>query len=428
MSSQPRDVTAAPVQWNYWAVLLGAALAATLAPWYLGVVDVDLRPALRALLTGGALALALMQLDLARRGAIAAAAPHFLGVAVLAAAWYLLGTFDVTGFLILFAVPTYAAALECGRWTVLGVASLTIVAAGVAASLASPELRWQLQQIDALATLLPSMAGSDPEELRFASSTIGREQLATLAVFAVAILAVAGIGASAAGVINLQARTLRTTDRAHRESLSLASKLLDDSQQMEAILSPATGRVHSATRAFRDALGAVQNGGLLELLCPVYPEPLLQLLAAPQGGTLTSQACSPAGQAVLLDFAVEPVTLDGESLRRIRIRKTHAAELAARGLDALEAAIAVLGPDHTVAFASEVFRGRFPRATLGASAGEALDGVPGLPAHWWDIAPSTAAQVRFEHDGRPCRARVVLTGARADCALTTIELECEDVK
>jgi hypothetical protein len=271
------------------------------------------------------------------------------------------------------------------------------------------------------------VAGSEFEELRFASSTVAREQLATLAVFAVAILAVAGIGVSAAGVINRQARTLQSSDRAHRESASLASKLLDDSAQMEVIVSPATGRVHSTNRTFRDALGGVKgDGGLLELLRPVYPEPLAQLLAAPQGGALASQACSPTGKPWLLDFAVEPVVLEGESLRRVRMRKADAAELAAAGLDALEVAIAVVGPDKTLAFASDAFRSVFPRVADGVSAADALDGLHGLPARWWDIAPSTTGQVRFTHDSRLCRARIVLTGARADCALMSIELTCED--
>ncbi len=425
MSAQPSRVSAAPVQWNYWAVLLGAALVATLAPWYLGVIDMDVRPALRALLTGGAFALALMQLDLARRSAFAAA-PHFLGVAVLTAAWYLLGTFDVTGFLVLFAVPTYAAALECGRWTVLGVAATTVVAATVAAALASSELRWQLEQFEFLSTLLPRFTRSEFEELRFVSSAAGREQLATLAVFAVAILAVAGIGTTAAGVIHRQARTLRSKDRAHRESASLASKLLDDSQEMQVVVN-CDGRLHSANRAFRDALGgALGSGGLIELLRPVYPELLARLLAAEQGGTLALQACRPSDQKWLLDLAVEHVALDGESLRRVRIRRTSAADMAATGLEALGFAIAVLGPDKTVAFASDAFRQRFAGAALGALAVEALDGMHGLPAHWWDIAPSTAGQVRFVHDGLRCVARIVLQGAHADGALTSIELIRED--
>ena len=169
MSAQRRDVPAAPTTWSYWAALLCAALIATLAPWYLGVVDIDVRPALRALLTGGAVALALMQLDLAKRGELAAATPHLLGVVVLGAAWYLLGTFDVAGFLILFVVPTYAVALECGRWTVLGVAMLTVMVAATAAVAANPELRWQLEQIDALTKLMPHALGVGFDDPRLPS-------------------------------------------------------------------------------------------------------------------------------------------------------------------------------------------------------------------------------------------------------------------
>jgi hypothetical protein len=425
MSVERRDAPSAPTQWSYWAALLCAALVATLAPWYLGVVDIDVRPTLRALLTGGALALALMQLDLAKRGEIAAAAPHLLGVIVLGTAWYLLGTFDVTGFLILFVVPTYAVALECGRWTVLGVATLTVVVATIAAVTANPELRWQLEQIDAFANLLPRSLAGGLDELRFASSTTGREQLATLAVFAVTILAVAGVGSSAAAVIRRQARNLQQTDRAHRESTSLVSKLLDDSNAMEAIVSPGTGRVHSANRAFREALGDLGDAHLVEALRPQYPEPLMQLLAAAEGGAIASQGCNPRGEPWLLDVDVQPVVLDGEPLRRVQLRRTAASYLAAAALDDLRLAVLILGPDQTVAFASDAFRAYFPRATAGASANDALAEQLGLPAHWWEIAPSRRSQVRFQHDDERCLARIVLTDARPESALTSIEIRVE---
>jgi hypothetical protein len=398
---------------------------ATLAPWYLGVVDIDVRPALRALLTGGALALALMQLDLAKRGEIAAAAPHLLGVIVLGAAWYLLGTFDVTGFLILFAVPTYAAALERGRWTVLCVAALTVTVAAIAAFIANPELRWQLGQIDALTNFLPR-SGDALDDLRFASSTAGREQLATLAVFAATIFAVAGVGSSAAGVIHRQARTLQRTDRAHRESASLVSQLLDDSHAMEAIVSPTSGRIHAANRAFREALSdAGADVKLVELLEPQFPERLTHLLTAAESGAIASQDCKPKGQRWILDIDVQPVALDGEPMRRVRLRRTPANDLATAALDELRVAVLVLGPDAAVAFASDAFRHYFPHATAGASAVDALAEHHGLPAHWWDIAPSSAAQVRFQHDDRHCVARIVLTGSGAASALTSIEIRVE---
>jgi hypothetical protein len=426
MSAVPYDAPAAPSSWSYWGALLVAAVVATLAPWYLGVIDIDVRPTLRALLTGGALALALMQLDLAHRGELAAAAPHFLGVIVLGAAWYFLGTFDVTGFLILFAVPTYAVALQSGRWTVFGVATLTVVVAASAAWVANPELRWQLDQVDALANVLPSFLEPALDDLRFASSLAGREQLATLAVFAVTILAVAGVGSSAAGVIRRQARTLQQTDRAHRESASLVSKLLDDSGTMQAIVSGSSGRVHSANRAFREELGDLGADNLFDALRPLYPEPLTHLLSAAEGGSIASQSCNLRGEPQLLDIEAEPVVLDGESMRRVQLRRTSANDLAADALDALRIALLILGPDKTVAFASAGFRSYFPQAIAGATAADALaDGHP-LPAHWWDIAPSFTSQVRFQHDERRCIARIALTGARADCALTAIEIRPAD--
>jgi hypothetical protein len=426
MSAKRRSVPAPAAHWNYWAALLGASLVATLLPWYLGVIDIDVRPTLRALLTGGALALAVMQLDLTRYGELAAALPHVLGVMVLGTSWYLLGTFEVTGFLILFAVPTYAVALECGRWTVLGVASLTVIVAAVAAFATNPELRWQLQQIDALANLLPLSLGNGLDELRFASSSAGREQLVTLAVFAVTILAVAGVGSSAAEVIYGQAHMLQKTDRAHRESASLVSKLLDDSRAMEAIVDSTSGRVHSVNQTFRETLGEARPGDIfIEMLRPVYPEPWTHLLLAPTGGTIAAQGCNPHGRPSLLDVEVQPFVLDGEPMRRVQLRRTAANDIGAAGLDALGIAVAILGPDKSVAFANEAFRALFPRAAAGTPAAAALDDF-GLPARWWDIAPSGAAQARFEHDGKRCTARVVLDGARAGFALTSIELRVED--
>jgi PAS domain-containing protein len=426
MSARSREAVLAPAQWNYWAALLGAALVTTLVPWYLGVLDVDVRPTLRALLTGGALALGLMQLDLPKLGAAATAAPHVLGVLVLGAAWYLLGALAMPGFLILFAVPTYAVALECGRWTVATVAILTVVVAAAAALATSPELRWQLEQIDALAGWLPASLEPAGDVLRFASSTEGREQLAALAVFAVTIFAVAGVGASAAAVMRRQAHALERSDRAQRESSSLASKLLEDSTALEAIVFP-SGRVHSVNRAFRDALGETRPGaGLLDVLRPVYPEPLARLLAAPDGGELAAQGCNTAGRRRLLDVTVRAVVLDGEPLRRVQLRSTAANDLAAAALDTLAIAVAVLGPDKTVAFANDAFRAHFPRAAAGAPAAEALEERHGLPSRWWDIAPSASARVRFAHDEQRCLARITLAGTHADHALTSIEIETEN--
>ena len=87
-------------------------------------------------------------------------------------------------------------------------------------------------------------------------------------------------------------------------------------------------------------------------------------------------------------------------------------------------AVLILGPDKTVAFANDAFRSYFPRATAGASAGDALAEQHGLPALWWEIAPSGRSQVRFRHDDERCLARIALTGA-PESALTSIEIRVE---
>src|SRR6185503_4392916 len=252
-------------------------------------------------------------------------------------------------------------------WTVAGVAALTIAVAVGAAVVASPELRWQLAQFDTLAALLPDSLDATPDALRFASLTAGREQLATLAAFAVTIVAVASIGSSAATVIYAQTHALQRTDRAHRENASLVSKLLEDSAAMEAIVFP-SGRVHSVNRAFRETLGDVADGAtVVDALQPLYPEPVAQLVASAGGGTLVAQGCAPKSQRCTLDVAVEPLVLAGAPMRRVRLRKTAANDLAAEALDALGVAILVLGPDKTVAFANEAFLAHFPRAAAGAA-------------------------------------------------------------
>jgi hypothetical protein len=424
--SNRRNAAAPAGQWNYWAALLGASLVATLVPWYLGVLDIDVRPTLRALLTGGALALALMQLNLVKRDDWVAAIPHVLGVAVLAAAWYWLGAFAVTGFLILFAVPTYAVALAGGRWTVASIATLTVAAASAAALAASPELRWQLYQVDALAALLPASLQTPGDGLRFTSSAAGREQLATLAVFAATIFAVAGVGSSAAAVIRRQALALQRTDRAQRESASLVSKLLDDGAAIEAIVFPVSGRLHSVNRAFRETFGDAGGGAtLIERLRPIYPEALERLLATARGGELAAQGCMPQGQRWLLDAALQPVVLEGEPMWRVRLRRTAPNDLLAAAIAALGPAVLVLAPDKTVAFATDAFRLRFPRAAEGQTAADSLDDLHGLPARWWDIAPSTRSNVRFRHEGTRYTAKIVLTGTHADSSLTSIELAAE---
>ncbi|HET7131153.1 MAG TPA: hypothetical protein VFJ95_02850, partial [Gammaproteobacteria bacterium] len=175
-------------QWTYWPVLLATVLLAISVPWYLGLLDVDLRVALWGVL-GGCVAVALVsQRRDAREGAwLKRAAPHLLGVALLSGLWYALGAFRLPTFLILFGLPVFSAAFVSRGWFEYVIGALCVAGVGTAAFLASPALRWYLQQLELFPAWLslPPAATLSP----YAARIDADQQALTLAHFAIAMLA-----------------------------------------------------------------------------------------------------------------------------------------------------------------------------------------------------------------------------------------------
>jgi hypothetical protein len=411
----------------YWPTVIGSALLAALVPWYFGFADVDLRPALRILLSGGVAAVLLMQWHSETGGLFLRAIAHLLCVVLLAATWYALDTFNVAGFIILFALPVFASALVADGWLAYIVAAVAIASTTIAAFFSSPPLRWYIEQLPVYPGWLPELDPTRVESFWIATSLDGRQQFVFLVTFGITMLAVALLGTTATQPLKRLKSRLRTATRTARENEVIAKTLLEEMQTLDAFVSPSAGRILSSSAAFERSFGASsgQERDIFETLDPAYPETLMQLIGARDGGTALRQICRPGDQHRVFDIDTQPVEIDGERVVRVRIGVTAGNDLAVAALEHFGLALLILGSDHRVLFSNPAFRDVFPGATLDAPADQSLGDCHGLPAFWWNIAPSSQSRLRFEASSRHYLATVALAGIQADLALTLIQLQVE---
>jgi hypothetical protein len=411
-------------QWTYWPVLLATVLLAISVPWYLGLLDVDLRVALWGVL-GGCVAVALVsQRRDAREGAwLKCAAPHLLGVALLSGLWYALGAFRLPTFLILFGLPVFSAAFVSRGWFEYVIGALCVAGVGTAAFLASPALRWYLQQLELFPAWLslPPAATLSP----YAARIDADQQALTLAHFAIAMLAACVVSGTAARVVDRLARDLAAAASARDESAALARTLLRDAAVAEALVARQSGTFVSANAAFRELVRAElrPHESLLQALAPVYPEPLRALLESERGGDAPSVLCRNEDGYHVLDVGVRPVASEGEPLHAIRVRETSRSDLAVAAFDNLDIALLVLGPDGRVLFRTRPFLELFPDAAVGTPASRALGERHGLPAGWWEIGTQRRTSVRFDAHGGTVVGSVTSSGGELAPALAVIRLE-----
>lgn len=405
----------------YWPTVLGAALIVAVAAWYFGASEVDLRPALKILMTGGVVAVLSMQWRWAPQ-CVVRTFPHFASVLLLASVWWALGTFAVPMFLLLFALPVFSAALVSRGWLEHAVAAAAGLATTVTAFVGSAAFRWHVERLDGLPRWLFDAFPAAEQVSRFDRSLEGRGYAVLLATFAVAMFAVALFGSAAARALTRMERRLEHSDRASRESRVLSAKLLHASSALEWIVRPRTGRVVSSNTPVS---GAAQET-VFDSLGPACPEALQHLLGAEGGGRLEAAVCRYADVHRPFDIEVESLELDGDALKRVRATETSAAQLAVATLDAIDIAVATLGPDRRMLFASSAFLTLFPEASVGTAAAAALDDVYGLPAAWWDIAPSRRGRARFRRGDSCYCARVCLGGLRETDAVTHLHVVPEE--
>jgi PAS domain-containing protein len=415
-------------QWTYWPVLLATVLLAISVPWYLGLIDVDLRVALWGVL-GACVAIALVS----QRGHtgeptwLTRTLPHVLGVALLSGLWFALGAFRLPTFLILFGLPVFSAAFVSRGWFEYAIGGLCIAGVGAAAVFASPALRWYLQQFELFPAWLslPPSATLSP----YAARVDADQQALTLAHFAIAMLAACVLSSTTARVVDRLARELAAAARARDESAELARTLLRDAVVAEALVTRRSGTIVSANTAFRELIHAEAGADetLLQALAPVYPEPLRAILESHRGGDAPGVLCRNGGRYRVLDIGVRPVASEGEPLHAIRVRETSRSELAVAAFENLDVALLVLGPDGRVLFRTRSFTELFPDAAVGTPAPQALGDRYGLPSGWWEVGAQRRTHVRFETQGRMLGGTVTASGGELAPALAVIRLETEAV-
>jgi PAS domain-containing protein len=413
------ETVSGEIQW--WPVLLGAALVGAVAPWFVGGVDTDLRPTLRVLLGGGLLAVAL---STQRPPAFSrvASAQYFLGVIVLDAAWYYQGTFNAPGFLTLFAIPVFAAALASRGWLGLAVAAFAVTGTTATAGLASQELRWYAAQLG----LYPAGNAWRPtglDALKLEVSGDVAMHLATLATFTLSLIGVALFGSAVSRVVGRLQHALRAAAQAQRESEALVARVLDQSGAPECLVSPFTGEVVRTNAAFDARFPAIGTRTLFGCLAPEYPEAIERLFLSAAGADAGSIACRPHGGFALLDVSVRPADAGEATSRLVQVRDTPPEAIAATALEEIGVGIAVVSPAGRVLTSNQQFVAAFPSAVVGADVHLALTGCSGLSGEWWNIAPRRKARLSAQRGSEQLYVTVQLLGANIDSACTALFLE-----
>lgn len=406
---------------QWWSVLLGAALLGAVGPWFLGGVDSDLRPTLRVLLCGGLLAVAL---SMPRLPAFLRAKPlqYFLGVVVLDAAWYYQGTFNAPGFLTLFAIPVFAAALASQGWLGLAVAVFAVVGTATTAGLASQQLLWYAAQLG----IYPAGSAWHPttlDALKIETSGDVAAQVGALITFALALIGVALFGGTVSRVLARFQEALQAATRAQRESETLVARMLEQSGAPECLVSQFTGDVVQTNAVFDARFPPHGTRTLFEYLTPEYPEVVQRLLESASGGAVSGIACRPDGGFALLDVSVRPAAGGDATARLVQVRDTAAETIAATAIDELGIGLAVVSPTGRVLTSNGQFLSAFPSASVGADVHLALTGCSGLSGEWWDIAPQRKARLNAQRGSDALSLTVRLIGANADSACTVLFLE-----
>lgn len=411
------------MHWIYWPTLLGSALLAALVPWYFGELDVDLRPTLQILLTGGVAAGLFLQWRSKIPSWIATIAPFVAGIVLLDAVWFTLGTFDTSSFLLLFVLPVFSAALVSRGWLVYMIAVLVICVTGVTAFLGHPAFRWYVEQFHAFPDGLRSSVTSLSDTERMGAVMSGHEYIVTLAGYWIAIVAAASFGSVAAGALSRLEKRLELVTRARRETEALTAVLMDEGEGLELIVD-SSGSIVSPVSSRNELLGIEPGESLrlVEMLEPEYPERIQQLIHSEAGGEAPATSCRPNGLQRIFDLFAQPLTLEGERVVRIRLRETQNEILAASALEELTLGLLILSSDWEVLFVNESFQAIFPAAALGSGADNALNGLGELPAGWWEIAPRRRAIVRFSVGDLQYSLSLARTSASEQHALTIIHL------
>lgn len=402
----------------YWPVLLGAATLAVLVPWYTGLLDVDLQPTLRMLLTGGVASVLILRWTPPSAGAALRSLPYLISVVVIGVVWFSVGASAASGFLVLFVLPVFASALASKGWLEYAVATFTVATVWTTAIVSDPGVHWYVLRLG----LIPDWLDGEPQDA-IATTATPSDSLANvvaLIVFAVTVFSVAFIGSMAARALRWMESRLDSTARSLDEREALVKRLTSATSTLRlCFVNPATGRI------LAESGSGGQEDTLFDLLEPAFPEELAGLIESEEGGVLEARVCRLDDQPRIVDIAVDPAQLDGESVRRVTVRETAGVRLAAQALDDMNIGILVLGPDRRVLFSSCAFVALFPAASSAATASAALDDVHGLPAGWWDVAPARRGSIKFMQDEKGYSVDVLRTVDHGADALILLHL-CEE--
>jgi PAS domain-containing protein len=378
---------------DLWLLTIFAVLVATLLPWLVSGLAIDLIAAASALVVLGAIHVALAALGARATGASGRrrrllGVLHLLGVLTMAYVWHHAGGLQNPLFLAVFALPIVGS-IFLSRWHPYLVAVTCVIVVALIAAIEAPELRWYVPGIDAAAASLEKLLGRGNAAggLPFAGFYAPSDYyLVLLEAFATVMLACA-VAAEYLGTVfeRLRGQVAGALIEAERgeqlwsmvlEQLPLPAFLVDADTCEVSFASGAA--VTRFTQQERPLIGR----GLFEVLSFSYPE-LVHELVSGAGGIARPAMVRLGDHLLATEVRVQHLAQKGRRLALVTVQDVTDSFCVKAALDGAEQAAIVLDSAGRVLAWNKPATALFPAVQLDGEIRHLLAQPPG-EGRWWD--------------------------------------------
>jgi len=378
---------------DLWLLTIFAVLVATLLPWLVSGLAIDLIAAAGALVVLGAIHVALAALGARATGASGRrrrllSVLHLLGVLTMAYVWHHAGGLQNPLFLAVFALPIVGS-IFLSRWHPYLVAATCVVVVALIAAIEAPELRWYVPGIDAVAASLERLLGKGNAGggLPFAGFYAPSDYyLVLLEAFAIVMLACA-VAAEYLGTVfeRLRGQVAGALIEAERGE-QLWSMLLEQLPLPAFVVDADTYEVSFASGAaltrFAQQDRPLIGRGLFEVLSFSYPELVHELISG--AGGIARPAMVRLGDHLLAtEVRVQHLAQKGRRLALVTVQDITDSFCVKAALDGAEQAAIVLDSQGRVLAWNKPATALFPAVQIDSEISHLLAQPPGA-GRWWD--------------------------------------------
>jgi PAS domain-containing protein len=378
---------------DLWLLTIFAVLVATLLPWLVSGLAIDLIAAAGALVVLGAIHVALAALGARATGASGRrrrllGVLHLLGVLTMAYVWHHAGGLQNPLFLAVFALPIVGS-IFLSRWHPYLVAVTCVIVVALIAAIEAPELRWYVPGIDAAAASLEKLLGRGNAGggLPFAGFYAPSDYyLVLLEAFAIVMLACA-VAAEYLGTVfeRLRGQVAGALIEAERGE-QLWSMVLEQLPLPAFLVDADTCEVSFASGAARTRFTQQERPligrGLFEVLSFSYPELVHELISG--AGGIARPAMVRLGDHLLAtEVRVQHLAQKGRRLALVTVQDVTDSFCVKAALDGAEQAAIVLDSAGRVLAWNKPATALFPAVQLDGEIRHLLAQPPG-EGRWWD--------------------------------------------